>query len=134
MICFLDLDGFKQVNDSYGHEAGDQLLVEVTHRLQEVLRAEDTLARVGGDEFVLLLNDLNGDKEYRQILERILEVVATPVMIDDHEAVVSASIGVTFHTTDYEDGDTLLRQADQAMYIAKQTGKNRYHLYNPEQD
>jgi len=134
LICFLDLDGFKQVNDSYGHEAGDQLLVEVTHRLQEVLRAEDTLARVGGDEFVLLLNDLNGDKEYRQILERILEVVATPVMIDDHEAVVSASIGVTFHTTDYEDGDTLLRQADQAMYIAKQTGKNRYHLYNPEQD
>ena len=130
--CYIDLDGFKQVNDQYGHEAGDQLLVEVTHRMQEALRAGDTLARLGGDEFVVLFNDLASEQECYQILDRILEIVAMPVIIGSHEVAVSASIGVTFYTAANEDGDTLLRQADQAMYVAKQTGKNRYHLYDSE--
>jgi len=131
-VCYLDLDGFKQVNDRYGHEAGDQLLVEVTRRLQDALRAGDTLARLGGDEFVVLLNDLSSEQECRQILDRILEMIALPVVIGSHRVEVSASIGVSFHTSASEDGDTLLRQADQAMYIAKQAGKNRYHLYDAE--
>lgn len=131
-VCYIDLDGFKQVNDLYGHAAGDELLVEVTRRLQKMLRAGDTLARLGGDEFVVLINDLAGEHESLQILRRILDVVSMPVIIGKHEAVVSASIGVTFYTAAKEDGDTLLRNADQAMYVAKQTGKNRYHLYNSE--
>jgi diguanylate cyclase (GGDEF)-like protein/PAS domain S-box-containing protein len=131
-VCYLDLDGFKQVNDQYGHAAGDQLLVEVTRRLQKVLRAEDTLARLGGDEFVVLLNDLVSEDECLQILDRILAIVATPVLIGKHETVVSASIGVTFYSSGNEDGDTLLRHADQAMYIAKQAGKSRYYLYDAE--
>jgi diguanylate cyclase (GGDEF)-like protein/PAS domain S-box-containing protein len=133
-VCYLDLDGFKQVNDQYGHAAGDQLLVEVTRRLQKVLRAEDTLARLGGDEFVVLLNDLVSEDECLQILDRILAIVATPVLIGKHETVVSASIGVTFYSSGNEDGDTLLRHADQAMYIAKQAGKSRYYLYDSEQN
>jgi diguanylate cyclase (GGDEF)-like protein/PAS domain S-box-containing protein len=133
-VCYLDLDGFKQVNDRYGHEAGDQLLVEVSRRLQDALRAGDTLARLGGDEFVVLLNDLASERKCRQILDRILEIIALPVVIGSHEVVVSASIGVTFHTAANEDGDTLLRQADQAMYVAKQSGKSRYHLYDAKHE
>lgn len=131
-VCYIDLDGFKQVNDLYGHAAGDQLLVEVTRRLHKVLRAEDTLARMGGDEFVVLLNDLVSKNECLQILARILDAVSMPVLIGKNEAAVSASIGVTFYTDAKEDGSTLLRNADHAMYVAKQTGKNRYHLYNSE--
>jgi len=133
-VCYLDLDGFKQVNDRCGHEAGDQLLVEVSRRLQEALRAGDTLARLGGDEFVVLFNDLAGERECGQILDRILEIIALPIVIGSHEVTVSASIGVSFHTSANEDGDTLLRQADQAMYVVKQTGKNRYHLYDAKHD
>ncbi|HEY8219841.1 MAG TPA: PAS domain S-box protein [Methylobacter sp.] len=133
-ICYMDLDGFKQVNDQYGHDAGDKLLVDVSRRLQENLRAGDTLARLGGDEFVLLFNDLESEQECLHVLSRILDNVATPILIGNHKVLVSASIGVTFYPLDNEDGDTLLRHADQAMYHAKQTGKNRYHLYDSEHD
>jgi len=131
-VCYIDLDGFKLVNDLYGHNAGDQLLVEITHRLHESLRAGDTLARLGGDEFVVLFNELASEQECFQILDRILDIVAMPVTIGSHQVAVSASLGVTFLGSATGDGDTLLRQADQAMYVAKQTGKNRYHLYRPE--
>jgi diguanylate cyclase (GGDEF)-like protein/PAS domain S-box-containing protein len=133
-ICYMDLDGFKQVNDQCGHEAGDCLLVDVTHRLQHVLRADDTLARLGGDEFVLLLNELQDEQECLKLLDRILDIVATPAAGIDLHVAVSASIGVTFFPGDSVDGDILIRHADQAMYIAKQRGRNRYHLYNPEHD
>ncbi len=129
-VCYLDLDGFKQVNDQHGHAAGDQLLVEISKRLQEALRAGDTLARLGGDEFVVLFNDLATQQECILILERVLETVAMPVIVNNHEVAVSASIGVTFFSAAKEDGDTLLRQADHAMYIAKQKGKGRYHLHD----
>jgi len=98
------------------------------------LRAGDTLARLGGDEFVVLFNDLAGERECCQILDRILEIIALPIVIGSHEVAVSASIGVSFHTSANEDGDTLLRQADQAMYVVKQTGKSRYHLYDAKHD
>lgn len=128
-ICYLDLDGFKEVNDRYGHKTGDDLLVEITRRLQEELRAGDTLARLGGDEFVLLLNDLAQDAECFQILERLMQNISTPVQWDGQWIAVSASIGVAFYQVDGESGDTLLRHADQAMYVAKQAGKNRIHCH-----
>jgi diguanylate cyclase (GGDEF)-like protein len=133
-ICYLDLDGFKDVNDRYGHEAGDKLLMDISQRLQEMLRAGDTLARLGGDEFVVLFNDLAREQECYPVLDRILNIVSSPVDIGPHEVTVSASIGVAFYPSENVDGDTLLRHADQAMYVAKQTGKNRYHLYDSAHD
>ncbi len=133
-ICYLDLDGFKDVNDRYGHEAGDKLLMDISRRLQEMLRAGDTLARLGGDEFVVLFNDLAREQECYQVLDRILNIVSSPVDVGTGHVTVSASIGVTFYPSEDVDGDTLLRHADQAMYTAKQTGKNRYHLYDSAHD
>ena len=133
-VCYLDLDGFKPVNDSYGHQTGDLLLVELAQRLQGVLRADDTLARLGGDEFVLLFSDLAHAQECFAILERVLAVVSAPVCVRDATISVSASIGVSLYPLDDADPDTLLRHADQAMYRAKEAGKNRYHLFDPEHD
>lgn len=133
-VCYLDLDGFKQVNDTYGHPGGDQLLVGVTDHLKKILRAEDTLARLGGDEFVLLLTDIASPEECSVVLERVLTATGSPVMVDGHAVSVSASIGVSLYPQDHADADTLLRHADQAMYLAKNSGKNRFHLFDPESD
>ena len=133
-VCYLDLDGFKQVNDWYGHEVGDQLLVEIAHRLRQVLRAEDTLSRMGGDEFVLLLDELVCEQSCRQVLERALDVVSKPVVIGSDSVVVSASIGVAFCSPDNDGTESLLRHADQAMYMAKQGGKNQYRFYGVKQE
>ncbi|MBI3286103.1 MAG: EAL domain-containing protein [Burkholderiales bacterium] len=133
-VCFLDLDGFKAVNDQYGHPAGDQLLIGVAKNLKGVLRADDTLARLGGDEFVLLLSGIASPEECALVLDRILSAVSVPVAIDDALVSVSASIGVSLYPADNVDEDSLLRHADQAMYLAKEAGKNRYHLFDPESD
>jgi diguanylate cyclase (GGDEF)-like protein/PAS domain S-box-containing protein len=133
-VCYLDLDGFKPVNDRFGHDAGDRLLVALTRALQEVLRSDDTLARLGGDEFVLLFNDLERDQEICQLLERVLAIVARPVDVGKAKVAVSASIGATLYPHDDADGDTLLRHADQAMYRAKESGRNRFHLFDPAHD
>ncbi|CAK0781560.1 two-component system, cell cycle response regulator [Gammaproteobacteria bacterium] len=131
-ICYFDLDGFKSVNDQFGHDAGDQLLVEMTSRLQSILRAGDTLARLGGDEFALLLSDIERDKECQGILERILASIRAPLTIKNQSVSVSASIGVTLYPLDDAEPGTLLRHADEAMYQAKAAGKNRFNLYQPE--
>jgi len=128
-VCFLDLDGFKHVNDQHGHEAGDQMLVELTQRLLRIVRAGDTVARMGGDEFVILFNELARPEECFPVLDRILQSLAQPVPLPAQEVAISASIGVSFHPVDGVDADTLLRNADHAMYLAKQMGKNRYHCY-----
>lgn len=134
-VCYLDLDGFKQVNDQYGHAGGDQLLIGVAEHLKQILRTEDTLARLGGDEFVLLLADIASPEECSVVLERVLAAACSPVLLaDDHTASVSASIGVSLYPQDHADADTLLRHADQAMYLAKNAGKNRFHLFDPESD
>jgi diguanylate cyclase (GGDEF)-like protein/PAS domain S-box-containing protein len=133
-VCYIDLDGFKEVNDRYGHEMGDKLLIDITRRLQEVLRAGDTLARLGGDEFVMLFNELPQVEECYRVLERVMDVIGQPVVLKGVQVIVSASIGVTLYPEDLVDGDTLLRHADQAMYIAKQSGKNRFHLYDAMHD
>lgn len=131
-VGYLDLDGFKQVNDDYGHEAGDALLVEVARRLTGALRGEDTVARLGGDEFVFLLG-LERIEDCESALGRILEVLSAPVDLFPQRLSLSASIGVSLFPTGDMDPDILLRHADQAMYQAKQSGKNRYSFYEPGQ-
>ena len=133
-VCFLDLDGFKTINDRFGHAGGDRLLVAITERLQSVLRTEDTLARLGGDEFVLLLTELAQPKECQLALDRVLAVVRDPLEIEGTFVAVTASIGVTLYPEDGADADTLLRHADQAMYLAKEVGKDSYHFFDPVHD
>ncbi len=129
-ICMLDLDLFKQVNDELGHEAGDELLKEVAHRLKACTRGDDTVARLGGDEFVLLLGGLANLEEMDVVLSRVRDAIAQPYVLTAAEVSVSASIGVTLYPLNDNDADTLLRHADQAMYHAKQSGGNAYHLFD----
>lgn len=129
-ICYLDLDGFKHVNDTLGHAAGDELLKEVAHRFSKLLRANDTVARLGGDEFVILFGDLTDADDYKLLLDRVLQHINEPIFIDGNEANVSASIGVTLYPLDKNPADELLEHADVAMYHAKQSGKAQYQLYN----
>lgn len=133
-VCYLDLDGFKHINDELGHAVGDRLLVEIAERLKFVLREEDTLARLGGDEFVFLLGNLSQSEDYRSALTRILQSVRQPVRIEGKTVTTSVSIGVTLFPADDVDADTLLRHGDQAMYLAKELGKNRYHFFDAEHD
>ncbi|GAB4400696.1 MAG: hypothetical protein OHK0048_16180 [Rhodoferax sp.] len=127
-VCLLDLDGFKAVNDQLGHKAGDQLLVEVAQRLRDTLREDDTAARLGGDEFVLLLSGFEDLSFCRTVLDRLLQAVAAPYQVVGQLARVSCSIGVALFPNEGSDPEALLRRADQAMYRAKQAGKNRYHF------
>jgi diguanylate cyclase (GGDEF)-like protein/PAS domain S-box-containing protein len=133
-ICFMDLDGFKRVNDRYGHDVGDQLLIRIAERLQGVMRGGDTVARLGGDEFALLLSGLPDIDACHRSLHQVLETVAQPCDIGDIEVQVSASIGVTLYPQDEQDADTLLRHADQAMYKAKDLGRNGYQIFDAEHD
>jgi diguanylate cyclase (GGDEF)-like protein/PAS domain S-box-containing protein len=133
-VCYLDLDGFKLVNDTMGHEAGDKVLVEVTRRIRNSIRGDDTVARLGGDEFAVLLLGLRAAEECTASLNRLLEAICEPIEIRNKLFEVSASIGVAIYPGDDHDADTLLRHADQAMYIAKESGKNRYYLYDAEND
>jgi len=133
-VCFLDLDNFKPVNDIYGHEVGDKLLIEVAERIQFIIREEDTVSRQGGDEFALLLGDIESFSQCEHILKRIIDSLAKPYFIDQQTASIGASIGVSLYPTEDSDLDTLMRHADQAMYQAKLAGKNRYHLFNAEQN
>ena len=133
-VVFLDLDGFKAVNDQHGHMAGDQLLITVASRMKQALREGDTLARLGGDEFVAVLVDLPDQDASEPMLRRLLAAAAEPVLFGAAQLQVSASLGVTFFPQAAEiDADQLLRQADHAMYQAKLTGKNRFHRFGAEQ-
>jgi len=128
-VGFLDLDGFKRINDTYSHEVGDQVLITVTQRLSQALRESDTLARLGGDEFILILVDLTQPEDYQPVLERLLQAAAEPIIIKGQQLQVSASIGITLFPVDPSDVDGLIRHADQAMYQAKEAGKNCYRLF-----
>lgn len=129
-VCFLDLDGFKAVNDQFGHEAGDVLLVEISHRFESCMRDNDTVARLGGDEFAIILQDLEYSEDYDIALKRILMAAEAPLVLGNQSVAVSASIGVTLVPQDGSDADMLLRHADHAMYQAKQSGKGQYHLFS----
>lgn len=130
-VAYMDLDGFKEVNDTFGHAAGDSLLIEASRRMQSVLREGDTIARLGGDEFVAILVNQNSEMESLDVLKRVLDVISAPIYIADNEVIVSISIGVTFYPQKGDVGiDILLRQADQAMYHAKQSGKNQIVFFD----
>lgn len=129
-ICYLDLDGFKQVNDSFGHEVGDQLLVEVAKRIKANLREGDTVCRLGGDEFALLFENLQSIRQCEDTLNRIHQTLAEPFGVAEQQIRIAASSGVTIYPLDKEEADILLRHADQAMYQAKLAGRNCYRLYD----
>jgi len=133
-VCMMDLDEFKPVNDQYGHAVGDELLIEVASRLKKQLRQEDTVARLGGDEFVILIGEVGHRAELSQALHRLKTAVSAPYFIDNNNIKISCSIGVANYSDEKVDADTLLRQADQAMYIAKQSGRNRVHWFDVDQD
>lgn len=133
-VVFVDLDGFKQVNDVHGHHVGDRLLIALSQRMKEALREGDTLSRIGGDEFVAVLTGLEQARDCEIVLARILKAAAESVMIDEIAVRLSASIGVTLFPHDASDADKLLRHADHAMYQAKQSGKNRYHYFDVKDD
>ncbi len=134
-VAYLDFDGFKNVNDRYGHDVGDQLLIHLATVMKDTLREGDTLARLGGDEFVAVLIDLDGIESCVPMLNRLLQAAAAPVQLDGILLQGSSSIGVTFYPQEHDvEADQLLRQADQAMYQAKLAGKNRYYLFDAAHD
>ena len=130
-VCYLDIDGFKSVNDNYGHDVGDQLLITLAERLRQALRASDTLARIGGDEFVAVLADCPDGASSASTFGRLIQTACLPIQIGDVEIKVSASLGIAFFPQDaLANADQLLRQADQAMYQAKSSGKNRFRVFS----
>ncbi|WP_293626808.1 EAL domain-containing protein [Salinisphaera sp.] len=129
-VIFIDLDHFKQVNDSLGHAIGDELLLQVSQRLGARLREDDTLARLGGDEFIALLPDLDEPSEATHIAGRLIAAISEPFKIDGHEFRVGGSLGISFYPDDAATIDDLMRNADAAMYRAKQEGRNTYRLFN----
>ncbi|MCW9025751.1 MAG: EAL domain-containing protein, partial [Thiovulaceae bacterium] len=133
-ICLMDLDGFKDVNDSLGHDAGDYVLVAVSRRIENIIRPEDTLARLGGDEFVIVLTDIDTSEHAAKVLQRILNSVASQYSYK-HKLInsISASIGVSIYPEDDSDDDTLIRHADQAMYKAKENGKNQFYFFDTKE-
>lgn len=134
-VAFLDLDKFKQVNDLYGHECGDMVLMTFAERIKQSLRTGDTIARLGGDEFVAVLQDLPDVETSFALLERLVILAAKPIDVGAGMAQVSASVGVTYYPqVDEVDGDLLMRQADMAMYQAKIAGKNCYRVFDVEHD
>lgn len=130
-ILFIDLDRFKQINDSLGHQIGDELLCELAERIKSCVRDEDTVARTGGDEFLVLLSHVNKPSEVVYITERILAVASKAVTLHEHQLNISASIGVALFPEDGTDADTLIKHADTALYRAKAQGRNTYRLFKP---
>jgi diguanylate cyclase (GGDEF)-like protein len=130
-VLFIDLDRFKIVNDSLGHEAGDLLLREIAARLRECVRASDVVARLGGDEFVVLLQGVDSPAEVSLTARRMLSAAMRPVMILGQECRVTASIGICVHPAEGQSDDTMMKNADMAMYMAKEEGKNNYQFYSP---
>ncbi|MEW8524015.1 MAG: EAL domain-containing protein [Candidatus Thiodiazotropha endolucinida] len=128
-LLFLDLDRFKTVNDTLGHPVGDQVLLEVSKRMNQIIRASDTLARLGGDEFVLLLEEKTDAQHAAVVARKLIDLFSRPMIIGEHELVVTASIGITLYPNDGDDPDKLIRHADRAMYEAKQQGRNTYRFF-----
>ncbi|MBW4684376.1 MAG: CHASE2 domain-containing protein [Komarekiella atlantica HA4396-MV6] len=127
-LLFIDLDGFKQVNDTLGHEMGDCLLVTIAQRLSHSLRASDTVSRLGGDEFTVILRAIPNVQVAAKVAEKILASITEPIVLDGYTTKVSASIGISVYPYNSQDSETLIKQADTAMYYAKRLGKNRYEF------
>jgi diguanylate cyclase (GGDEF)-like protein/PAS domain S-box-containing protein len=128
-VLFLDLDGFKKVNDTLGHDAGDLLLRSVSKRLKATIRASDTVARVGGDEFIFVLNEIGSDENAALMANKIIIALSEPFELKGQQCHVGGSIGISIYPDASTDTETLIKQADNAMYLAKQSGKNTYKFY-----
>ncbi len=131
-LLFLDLDHFKQINDTLGHEVGDLLLKALAERLVGCVRESDTVSRLAGDEFVVLLVDISGPQDASRVAQRIIQAVSDTYHLEEHEIVVTTSVGICFYPQDGQDRTTLLRNADAAMYRAKMLGRNRFEFYEEE--
>lgn len=129
-VLFLDLDGFKGINDRFGHGMGDDLLIEIARRLELCLRSGDTVARFGGDEFAVLLEDIKDLQEATNVAKRIQETLRLPLHLNEHQILITASIGIALSSSSYDEPVSLLRDADIAMYRAKNQGKDRYTVFN----
>jgi diguanylate cyclase (GGDEF)-like protein/PAS domain S-box-containing protein len=131
-VLFLDLDNFKTINDSLGHALGDRLLVAVAARVSGLVRTGDTVSRLGGDEFVVLMDGLEDEHEPVHLAQRVIEAMEQPFVLDGHELYITPSLGITVFPEDGDDPDTLIRNADLAMYQAKEQGRNRYRLFTAQ--
>ena len=127
-VMFLDLDGFKQINDTLGHDAGDTLLSMVADRLVAAVREEDTVARMGGDEFVIGLWELSHADDVAQLVSKVIQTISQPYRIQGHDVRITTSVGVSIYPLHGEEGETLMKRADQALYEAKRAGKNDYRI------
>lgn len=130
-LLFLDLDGFKGANDTYGHDFGDKILQEVTARLLRTVRESDTVARMGGDEFTLILNNIDSPEDAAQVAEKVSEAITIPYLLEGREWALSTSIGISLYPRDSDTCETLLTMADKAMYAVKHSGKNNYQFHTP---
>ncbi len=127
-VCFIDVDDFKSINDAHGHEFGDLVLRSLAATLVQTIRASDTVARIGGDEFVVILETLGGRQDAKQVADKILRSVARPFTLEGHEVKMTVSIGISFHPDNAGDAEVLLRASDYAMYLAKGQGKNSWQI------
>jgi len=131
-VLLLDLDRFKEVNDRLGHSVGDQLLRAVGQKLVGVLRESDTVCRMGGDEFLLLLPEVESTENAAQAAERILQAIREPFVLDSHSLLITTSIGIATYPDDGNDGNTVVKNADIAMYRAKDMGRDNYQRCTPQ--
>lgn len=129
-VMFIDLDGFKPINDEYGHDVGDEALRMVSDRLSACVREQDVLSRIGGDEFVILFNGLEDEEVLKERGDKVLEMVRTPMWISGNRVRMGASIGISISPKDGTDSETIINAADESMYAAKQGGKNAYRFYS----
>jgi diguanylate cyclase (GGDEF)-like protein len=128
-LLYIDLDRFKQINDTYGHEVGDILLCQVAKRLNSCVKMQGMIARLGGDEFAILLEDFQGNTAIDELCRRIIEILSNPFLIFGHTCSIGVSIGISLYPSDDLDADHLLQKADSAMYAVKKTGANNFRYY-----
>lgn len=128
-LLFLDLDHFKEINDTMGHSQGDLLLQEAANRLKKLMRSSDTVARLGGDEFTVILPQINNTHQVERVVDKMLKALAEPIILEQQQVFITASIGVTLYPQDGDSSDQLIQNADQAMYAAKEHGRNQMHYF-----
>jgi diguanylate cyclase (GGDEF)-like protein len=131
-VIYVDLDGFKHVNDHFGHEAGDRLLTQVATNFKAIVRQTDSVARIGGDEFIVLITDIDGETSLITKIESLLNEASRPLQFNRHQITTGASIGIALYPDHGDDAETLLHHADQAMYQAKQQGKNTFRFFTED--